>query len=158
MSDVTETTESSPQVLRFGGRSFRAIDFDRRTVALDHYLMRLTRASGVDKVMPMDGEANEAYLFRLQTLMIDSGLVCDILGGYLLPVEMAETNWTTAVAKQTSKCLSTCNTQQEREEVLALAMEVVFGFFKQGLESLVRSQKFLAQQAAPRPASEQAPN
>lgn len=160
MSDVTETTELSPQVLQFGGRNFRAIDFDKRTVALDHYLMRLTRASGVDKVMPMDGESNEAYLFRLQTLMIDSGLVCEILGGYLLPAGTVETDWTTAMAKQTSKCLSGCCTQQEREEVLALAMEVVFGFFKQGLESLVRSQKFLAQQVqkTPRPASEQAPN
>ncbi len=144
MSEITEATEQRP--ILFGGRNFRAIDFDRRTVALDHYLMRLTRASGVDKVMPMDGEGNESYLFRLQTLMIDSGLVCDIIGGYLIPQELQDAQWTPAVAKETSKCIAACNTQEEREQVLALAMEVVFGFFKAGLESLLRSQKFLAQQ------------
>jgi hypothetical protein len=136
-NETAEHTQHSPLVL--GGRSFRATDFERRTVMQDHWLMRELRATGADKVMPMDGEANEVYLLRLQTILIDSGKVPDLLGGYLLPAGTSEREWTPSTARDTAKHIALCDMPEDRELVLTLAMEVAFGFFKQGLAWLARS-------------------
>jgi hypothetical protein len=122
--------------MQLGGRRFRVIDFNRRTVMNDHYLMRTIRLTGVDKALPEEDESQAGYLVRLQTMLLDSGYVPDLLGGYLLPIDKAETDWTVEMARETSGHVGKCQTQEDRELVMRLAIEVVFGFFRQGLDWL----------------------
>lgn len=137
MATNESTGAGTPVVL--GGRSFRVIDFDKRTVAADHYLAKLIRESGADKVMPMDGEGDALYVMRMQTLLIDSGKVPAMIAGMLVPDGMGEKDWTRKVAEATAKHIEQCNEPEDRELVNDLAMQVVFGFFKQGLAWLTRS-------------------
>ena len=121
-----------------GGRRFRIMNFDRRTSAHDHYLMRLIRQTGLDKVMPMDQEREQdsAYLVRLQTALIDSGRAHELVGAYILPEGVTETDWTKDMALATAKHIAKCNTEEDRTAINALAMDCVWGFFKHGLEQL----------------------
>src|SRR5688572_9276575 len=127
---------SGRDVITFGGRKFRVEDMDERTVENDHFLMRAIRASGVDKMSPEDKEGHMQYLIRLQTALLDSGQVCNLLGGYLLPDGMKETDWSPEVAADTAAFIAKCNTARDRDQVLELAAECVFGFFKRGLDLL----------------------
>lgn len=127
---------TEPTIVTLGGAAFRVVNFDRRTVLMDHYLAREIRAAGIDKVMPMDGDSNAGYLIRIQTAITDSGRACNILAGYLLPSEMKEQEWTPKTAERTARHIGRCNTQEDRELVSQLCIEVAFGFFKQGLRSL----------------------
>jgi len=126
-----------------GGREFRVIDFDRRTVAADHYMAKLVRQCGADKAMPVEGEQDAVYLVRMQSLLIDSGKTPEIIAGLLLPLGMDEADWTPGTANRTAQFIAKLNTQEDREKVMDLALEVVFGFFRQGLEQLARSLTFI---------------
>jgi hypothetical protein len=137
MEHVAGSSELTP--IQLGGRNFREIDFNRRTVAIDHYLSKVLRQTGADKVMPMDNEGNDEYLIRMQTLLVDSGKLPELIGGYLLPEGIGETEWTTAMATMTAKHVRQCNTAHDRELVLQIGMNVAFGFFQQGLDWLNRS-------------------
>jgi hypothetical protein len=139
MEDTTISAEGSKSPITLGGRSFRVVVFEQRTVLQDHYLQRKIRESGVDKVMPMDGESNAVYLVRLQTALTDSGMAHELIAGYLIPEGKTEADWSQGMVKDIAKHIATCNTQADRDRVQGLCMEVVFGFFKLGLESLFRS-------------------
>lgn len=127
------------QELILGGRQFKVIDFDRRTVLQDHYLQKHLRLIGADKVFPMDGEDNAAYLVRLQVHILDSGRAPDLIGGYLLPIDKTETDFTPRMADEIAAHISKCHEQVDRETVIDLASQVAFGFFRQGLEQWRRS-------------------
>jgi hypothetical protein len=88
--------------------------------------------------MPMDGETNAVYLVRLQSALIDSGKACDLVGAYLLPEGTDELEWTPKGARETAQFIARLNTAADRQAVNEVAMEVVFGFFKHGLEQLGR--------------------
>lgn len=132
-------------LVTLGGRRFRVLDFDRRTVAHDYAIMSLMRSTGLDRVMPMDGETNAVYLVRLHEALIDSGKACDLVGAYLLPEGFDELDWTPKAAKETAQFIARCNTEDDRLAVNKMAMDVVMGFFKLGLERL---KTFLASSAA----------
>jgi hypothetical protein len=127
------------ETIELGGRRFRVIDFDRRTVLADHYLMRMMRATGADRVLPVDGESNESYIVRLQTCLIDSGMAHQLIAGLLMPEGKEEADFTPEMAAETAKHIAGCNTQADRELVVELSMQAVFGFFRQGLDWLERS-------------------
>lgn len=131
MSDVT-----------LGGREFKVLDFARRTVLQDHYLQRYLRQIGADSVLPRDGEKDAAYTVRLTTTIIDSGKAPDLIAGFLLPLDKEEKDFTPAMAAEIAQHIGQCNTPQDREQVITLATEVAFGFFRQGLEQWARSRTF----------------
>jgi hypothetical protein len=126
-----------------GGREFRVVDMGRRTVLLDHYLMRLIRATGIDRVMPMDGDGADTYLARLQSALIDSGRAHELIAGYLLPVGMTEREWTPDIAREVARHVALCDTEADREQVMTLALEVSIGFFRRALRSLNSFPSFL---------------
>jgi hypothetical protein len=134
--------------ITLGGRRFKVIDFDRRTVAQDHYLMTVTRQTGADKVMPMDGDSDDAYIIRLQTCLIDSGKACDLIAGYLLAENETEADWTVEKARDIAKHLRGCSTAEDRELVLSLAMQVTIGFFQLGIERYKRLRSSLSEMEA----------
>lgn len=135
-----ESVETGVRLIPLGGQFFRVIDFDHRTVLIDHYLMKMIRKTGADRAMPMDGEHPNVFVIRLQCLLIDSGLTPELLAGYLVPQDITEAQWTPTIAKQTAKFIGQLNTKEDREMVATLSVEVAFGFFKQGLEHYARSQ------------------
>lgn len=129
--------------LRLGGRAFTVINFDRRTVALDHFLLGRIGESGLDRLLPAKGETDVQYMARLQAAAVASGKVPELLSGYLLPVGSSERDWTPELATQTAAHIKQCDTSEDRELVLELAMEVVFGFFRQGIDWHKRFLNFL---------------
>jgi hypothetical protein len=133
-----------------GGRAFTPVNFDRRTVLIDHYLMREIRASGADKILPADGESSDVWLVRLQAQILHSGRAPQIIAGYLLPVGMTERDWTPEFAAETAKHIGLCDTQADRELVQELAAEVTVAFFRQGLASLMTFLSCFPESASPR--------
>src|SRR5690606_6481924 len=106
----------------------------------DHYLQRQIQDSGLDRVLPMDDdESDAAYLVRMQGALVRSGRAPEIIACYLLPHGMTNAEWTPAVAQATAAHIGGLDTEADREQVHALALEAVFGFFRQGLERLKRS-------------------
>src|SRR5688572_30050360 len=153
MSEAVASNEGTAEraVVTLGGRRFSVINFERRTVVMDHYLGRLIRKSGVDKVVPMesDGEgmaANRAYLVRLQTALLDSGVAHEIIAGFLLPEGKVERDWTPEMGRKTAAFIAALDTEGDRDEVLRLAMEAVFGFFRSALGRLEHIQQSLREQ------------
>jgi hypothetical protein len=131
---------SAGDVVVLGGREFDVIDFDRRTVRQDHYLQRQIQDAGLDKVLPMDDdEGDAAYLVRMHSALIRSGRAPEIIACYLLPRGLPNAEWSVDVAKATAAHIGALDTEADRELVHRLALEAVFGFFRQGLERLKRS-------------------
>jgi hypothetical protein len=149
-----EQAQRRLRAFSLGGKRFLEIDFDKRTVLIDHYMMRIIRAHRLDTVMPMEGESNAAYFVRVQTAVLDTGRAHELLGGFLLPDGKVERDWTPDMGKQTADHIAHCNTEADRELVLDLCTEAVFAFFVQGVARLNRSLTFLeatgSDEAAPR--------
>jgi len=126
-------------VVTLGGHRFAVIDYDSRTVLQDHYLQTLVQDLGLDKVLPMDGEPDAAYLIRMQNAVIRSGRAHELIAGYLLPEGMTNAEWDRATAKATAKHIGSLSTEEDRDAVIGLAMDAVFGFFRSGLRLWQRS-------------------
>lgn len=137
-------SKAAQQRVTLGGRAFRVIDFDARNVRNDHYLQKHLRASGLDRVLPAEDESSAAYLVRLQAALLDSGVAVDLIAGYLLPDGVSEAQWTPALAADTAAHIGACTAAADRECVEDLALQAVFGFFRQGLARLARFQSSLA--------------
>lgn len=129
--------------IRLGGRAYTVINFDRRTVTLDHFLYGRLGESGLDRVLPEKGETDAQYMARLQAAAIASGKVPELLSGYLLPMGKGEHDWTPELAAQTAEHIGRCDTSEDRELVYTLTLEVVFGFFRQGIDFHKRFQSSL---------------
>ena len=137
-------TALTKSVVTLGGREFTVIDFERRTIAIDLYLHRVMRESRLDRVLPEQEEEVEAYIARIQSAVIDCGRAQELIAGHLVPDGGTEHDWTPAVAAETTRHIGSCNTAEDREIVVELCSRVVFGFFRQWLDQLERSQRSLA--------------
>jgi hypothetical protein len=147
-----EEASAERAVVTLGGRRFVVIHFDRRTVVMDHYLGKMIRRSGVDKVVPMDSDgegmlAQQAYLLRCQTALLDSGVAHEIIAGFLLPEGKVERDWTPDIARKTAAHIAALDTEGDRDQVLRLSMEAVFGFFRDALARLGSIQRSLLVQS-----------
>lgn len=125
--------------LKIGGKLFTVANMERRTVLHDLYLQRVLRRSGLDRAIPEPGEDPEAYSLRLYGELLASGAVCELLGGYLLPLGTTEDQWSAELAAATAAHLGACNTEEDRRQVHQLAAEAVLGFFRRELRSLAIS-------------------
>lgn len=131
--------------VKLGGRLFTPVNMEARTVLLDHHLMRVVQQSGCDRLVPATGESSEAYLIRLHNQLLTSGSACDLFGCALLPMGKTEKDWTPEMARETALHVGTCDTEEDRQLVNELAIQIVFGFFKRRLDAL---RTFLAYSAA----------
>lgn len=141
---------------KFGGSRFEVSDFDRLTVLQYCYLQKVLRQIGADQVLPMEGEGDDIYVARLHVCIVDSLKAPDLVAGILVPVGKA---WSPEIAKATTKHVAALQTEADIELVLQLAMDVVLGFFKRGVESWLRLQSYgtsaSASEAAPSEQSDQ---
>lgn len=141
---------AQPQFVALGGRRFRVIDFDLRTVRLDLHVRRLMRVTGLDRVLPGADEDVETYLARLQSAILDleGERAIDLVASYLLPDGVPERDWTPALAAQIAAHIGACDSAEDRDTVITLCAQVAFGFFQQELEQLRRFERSLSQTAA----------
>lgn len=128
-----------------GGRKFRVVNMEVRTVDLHHHQRAIINQSGVGKILPAPDELPDHWAIRLHSTLTDSGLACDVLAGYLIPADKTERDWTPAMAADTTAFLKQLNTENDRQLVDQLAMEFVLGFFQRAISLLQTSLKYLEQ-------------
>lgn len=124
-----------------GGRRLTPADLERRTVRHDHAILSVMQSTGLDRVTPADGESSEEYILRLHSKLIASGRTCELLSHFLVP-EGAGGKWTPEGARELQAFLEGCNTEEDRAEVLSLAMDCILGFFRRALASLENSLRY----------------
>jgi hypothetical protein len=137
-------------LITLGGRAFRVIDFDRRTIPLHLYLETQMRESGADKVLPGPEEGDESWALRLRMQLVDSGRAIDLVAGCLVAPEQSERDWSPAVAAATAAHLRQCDAAEALETFDQLALAVALRFFMQAVERL---QRFRNSLPAPTPLS-----
>jgi hypothetical protein len=125
--------------LEIGGKKFSLVDLERRTVRQDHYMVAVFRRTGIDKVTPVLQEDPKEFLLRLHQKLLASGLACEILSAFILPEGTTNKQWRPTTAKDVQTHLEDCDTEIDRQLINQLAFEVMTGFFKQGLLSLLNS-------------------
>lgn len=146
--------EQPPQFddnISIGGRLFCFVRYPFITSLNEHYVMKMMRQTGLDAVLPEEGEENVEYLVRMQSAIIDTLRAHELLAGYLLPVGKVEQDWTLAMARDTATFLQSVTHPDDKAEIQRLTLAMVFDFFKEGLASYNRSLNSLGQndQAGP---------
>lgn len=126
-----------------GGKGFALLDFPTRTVRQDHFLVGVFRRTGLDRVSKISEEDPKEFLMRLHQKLLASGLACEVLSGFLIPVGIDNRTWRPSIAKEVQSHLEDLNTEEDRLKVNQLAFECMTGFFMQGLTSLLNSLKRL---------------
>ncbi len=121
--------------VKLGDRLYQTVILDHRTVRMDHYLQRVLDESGVAGLDPLLDEDAVTFQMRQLDTLIKSGKACEVLGAYLLPLEVTERTWTPAIACATVARLEVCDSEEDRDQVLVLALECLNGFFLQRLNS-----------------------
>lgn len=131
--------ETEKKVVKLGGREFLPLDFAARTVRQDHYILTAFRKSGVDKVTPTVDEEPKEYLLRMYHKMLAGGRACEILAAFLMPPGVDIRDWRPSHAAEIQEFLERLNTEEDRQLVNQMTFEMMAGFFKQGLLSLLAS-------------------
>lgn len=152
--------------IKLGGRIFVLVNYAAITSLNEHYVMKLMRETGLDKVLPEDdglpsyeeieaarqlgklgadeaadllrqkSENDTAYFNRLQQAIVDSLRLHDLLAGYMLPLGKTEADWSLELAAETSRFLKGLQSPDDRAEIHRLGSVVVFDFFRAGVASL----------------------
>lgn len=122
--------------ITLGGRPLAALDFGARTVRWQLHVDRLIGETGLDRLMPIDEESEQAYLLRLHTAVMRCGKACELLGCFVLPEGKTAADWTPAMAAETAEWLGSLATESDIQEVYRLGMSFVLGFFVRQLRSL----------------------
>lgn len=125
--------------MKIGGRQFSVVDMERRTFRHDAHLLALIGRTGLDKLQPAAGEDAQMFSLRIFDRIVEQGAAAEIAAAFLLPEGMAEREWTAETAAAIQRHLERCDTEADRDEIYRIAYEVVIGFFRQRLRSLVTS-------------------
>ena len=133
--------------VQLGGRKFEVVNFDRRTLRIDCYLRRIVDEIGIGKMWFKDGETEIQFGLRLESLIIHSGKIEQLLAGYLLPEKTTEREWTEERAGAVADFLGTLDTAADRQLAIELAREVAYGFFRQWLGWFKRSLSYFETKA-----------
>lgn len=127
--------------VKLGDRSFQVVNYNVITVLNEHYIMKLMRSTGLDSVLPTgEGESDDAYLIRLQSKLVDTLQLPALLGGYLLPNGKTETDWSLAIAAETTRFIEGLTRDIDKAEIHRMGYAVVLDFFRAGIDSLKHSQ------------------
>lgn len=142
--------------IKIGGRLFSFVTYQAITSLNEHYVMKIMRDTGLDKVLPRgDEEPDVEYLVRLQSAIIDTLKVHELLAGYMLPAGSSESDWSIAMARSTTRFLQQLQEPEDKAEIQRLALAMVFDFFKNGLASYNASLNSLESSGRESPQSEQ---
>lgn len=126
-------------VVTIGGKRFTKADLARRTVRMDHFMSGVFRRTGVDRTTPTADELSDPmqFLVRMHSKLLASGHACAVLSAFLLPEGVELKDWRPETAQEIQDHLESCDTEEDRQLVSQLAFEVMTGFFRRGLLSLM---------------------
>lgn len=154
--------------IKLGGRLFTLVNYAAITSLNEHYVMKLMRETGLDKVLPEDDglpsyedieggirggslsaaeadrliaqkkESDAEYFARLQQTIVDTLRLHELLAGYLLPIGKTESDFTLDLARETTRFLQGLQSPDDRAEIHRLGSIVTLDFFKAGVASLNR--------------------
>ncbi len=131
--------------VKLGGKTFQVVNYDVITALNEHYIMKLMRATGLDKVLPLvEGETNDQYMMRLQAALVDTLRLAELLGGFLLPLGRTETDWSLQMAAETQRFIEGLTRPDDKATLHSLGFDVTMDFFRAGIDSLKHSQSVLA--------------
>ena len=131
---------------KLGGKLFAVVNYEAITVINEHYIMKMMRASGLDRVLPAASDAeesDEAYMMRMHSALVDTLQLPALLAGYLLPVGKTEADWTLQMAEETRQHIERLTKPADKAEIHRLGLLVTFNFFAVGLASLNHSRSAL---------------
>lgn len=122
-----------------GGRGFLAIEGS--TVAQDLKFLELISRSGIESVVPAEGEPAEALAGRLLAAVVASGTLLDFLGCLLIPEEVAPATgepgetWTPEIGAETARFLGQLRSPPDKAQVRSLILTLLISFFELGIAS-----------------------
>jgi hypothetical protein len=143
-----------------GGRAF--LPLRESTVEQDFRFLALVGRARIDEVVMQPGERPEAFARRLLEATIESGVILDLLGCLLIPVELAPGDrdpgevWTPEIGQETALFLGRLRDPKDKAEVRGLVLSLLVSFFESGIVSLWTSPTSFAE-AIPNPKDNQAP-
>lgn len=127
-------------MIEIGGKRFTHVtDW---TVEQDWWLMQRIRKAGLDQIAVGDGDPDsiaESISHAAADKLAASGLALEILGGLLLPEGMDPSQWTPALAADTTAHLGRQTGADARQAVRAVASWAIVSFFANGLTSFLTS-------------------
>lgn len=140
-----------------GGKEFRVVDLAHRTVRHDGYILALLSRLGVDQLVPLAGEEGEAFAMRIYRWLVERQATTEVVSAFLLPEGVDLKDWRPETAAAIREHLDGCSTEADRQQIYALAAEVVLGFFRHVLRSLENFQNSsLAGGSTPDPSARRA--
>ncbi len=136
-------------MLELSGRRFRAIQTS--TIEHDVWMMARSAQAGIQRVAMHDDETPEAFAARLTGEFARSGQMLHLLAGVLVPEEIADTDWTPAIAAETAAFLGGITDPSDKAVVLGQVASLVAGFFESGLMSCTTSRSYSGALAGDQP-------
>lgn len=148
---MSESLKAS--LVTIGGREYRLLDWKAHSVLHHVCLLQLIRGIGLDALHPEEGESDVGYFLRLQAALLESGRTLELVAAYLMPLDVAEADWTPATARAIAAEIGGSTADADYEVVFGLAVEAVKGFF-----FAARSSAGLSRGSLPTPLARRAPD
>ena len=133
---------SEQKIYNLGNKAFKALK--QSTIEHDFWLMDTIRAAGLEQVTLRPGEEAETFATRLLHDVIASGRVFDLLGGVLVPADSNDLDWTPEAALQTAAFMRKLSEPTDKILLQSLVVELLIGFFQDGLVALMLSPNYSA--------------
>jgi len=122
-----------------GGRAFRR-DEEKPTLGQIVHFDHLVAGAGLRDLLQGPGESAAAFATRILYELERDGKVFEMLGIFLIPVELGENDWTPQIARATAAHLKAIRGMNAEEwaAVKALVVTLVMGLFASGQASAKR--------------------
>ncbi|HXE90742.1 MAG TPA: hypothetical protein VNK82_07240 [Terriglobales bacterium] len=125
------------KVRLIGGRRWRTLE--RSTLRHDGYMTAKIAAAGLDRISRQGDESPEEFAQRLLQKILLSGAWFDLLGGLVLPDELADDQWSEKVAAETAGFLAQVTDAADKQAVREAFRPLLVGFFAAGMGYSARS-------------------
>lgn len=142
----------NPRPVDLGGRLFRVIEDS--TAAHDLWFMGHVARAGLTQATMQAEESSEDFARRLLDEILATGKALTLIGGMLIPEDVADTDWTEEIAGETSQFLGGLTAERDKAQILSLVCTLLIDFFAAGVTSVVRT---AGTSPAERPHPESAP-
>lgn len=120
-----------------GGRAFREIQ--RSTCAHDTWTVGLIRRAGLEGVSPMPGESVDDFGWRVLGTVLESGLLFELVGCFVVPDGTDDLDWTPEFAAETGRFVGNLYEPGDKAEFHRLVASLLLPFVRDGIGSLSTS-------------------
>lgn len=120
--------------ITIGGKIFRVIKSS--TLEHDHWCMGEIRGAGLDRMTVAKDELPDDFVRRILAETIRSGRVYALLGGFLIPDDVQDNDWTPDIAKETAGFMRKLTDPADKSIVNMQVVALLIGFFEKGLVTL----------------------